>query len=84
MRSRMGARQMHLMGHCRKVSLNSLSKNLPVASVPPWIKPYEQANDLFEEGDISNATSIFNQVLEADGLNVDAHAGHSKMSHGSG
>ena len=41
----------------------------------PLDQAIEQANSLFEEGDISNATSIFNQVLEADTLNVGAHAG---------
>ena len=41
----------------------------------PLDQAIEQANNLYEEGDISNATSIFDQVLEADSLNVDAHAG---------
>ena len=35
----------------------------------------QEANGFLEEGNPENAISIFKQVLEADGLNADAHSG---------
>ena len=58
--------------------LRQFIEKLTGGSGSPLDQAIQQANDLFEEGDISTANSIFNQVLEADGLNVDAHAGQVK------
>jgi putative thioredoxin len=41
----------------------------------PVDQEIQQAINFLEEGDTANAGSIFNQVLEADSMNVDAHAG---------
>ncbi len=41
----------------------------------PLDQAIEQANALLEAGDTINASSIFNQILEADNSNVDSHAG---------
>jgi putative thioredoxin len=41
----------------------------------PIDQAIQQANDLLEEGSIANARSIFDQILEADSINTDAHAG---------
>jgi len=41
----------------------------------PLDQAIEQANALLEAGDMINASSIFNQILEADNSNVDSHAG---------
>ena len=55
--------------------LKQFIEKLTGGSGSPVDQAIEHANNLFEEGDISTANSIFNQVLEADSLNVDAHAG---------
>jgi putative thioredoxin len=58
--------------------LRQFIEKITGGSGSPLDQAIQQANDFFEEGDISTANSIFNQVLEADGLNVDAHAGQVK------
>jgi putative thioredoxin len=58
--------------------LRQFIEKLTGGSGSPVDQAIQQANDLFEDGDTANASSIYNQILEADSLNVDAHAGFMK------
>jgi len=58
--------------------LRQFIEKLTGGSGSPVDQAIQQANDLFEDGNTANASSIYNQILEADSLNVDAHAGLMK------
>ncbi len=64
--------------------LRQFIEKLTGGSGSPVDQAIQQANDLFEDGDTANASSIYNQILEADSLNVDAHAGLMKCLIGAG
>ena len=55
--------------------LRKIIEKLTGGDGAPLDQAIEQANALLEAGDTINASSIFNQILEADNSNVDSHAG---------
>jgi putative thioredoxin len=58
--------------------LRQFIEKLTGGSGSPVDQAIQQANDFLDEGDTANASSMFNQILEADSLSVDAHAGLMK------
>ena len=65
-------------GALPETQLRQFIEKLTGGSGSPVDQAIQQANDLLEDGDTANASSIYSQILETDNLNVDAHAGVMK------